>query len=49
MFNCGKEIDTRKGSGKVEIVNEAEEKNVYLLGCRLILLTKTKNSFHIFI
>jgi hypothetical protein len=26
MFNCGKEIDTRKGSGKVEIVNEAEER-----------------------
>jgi hypothetical protein len=27
MFNCGKEeIDTRKGSVKVDIVNEAEEK-----------------------
>ena len=27
MFNCGKEINSRKGSGIVEIVNEAGKRS----------------------
>ena len=27
MLNCGKELDSRRGSGIVEIVNEAEKRS----------------------
>ena len=51
MLNCGKEFDSRRGSGIVTIVNEAEERSygdeLMLTWMQVNLLTETKNSFHI--